>query len=364
MVKVKIRDTNSVFDGMSGTVESEDGDKVTVMVDFKAGRKVRNTFNKSCISGLDEDIVGVDKEENVNEDIEEDDPENDDADYLSKEEKCKLALSEYLEVGADKIELDREDDNGYVFEVSDDVDGDYSGSIWWVFMSYNDAYNAAYDRFRDYIEYDADLVDYFGYDTLMDYIDDDAFDDQMDSYYSDYVWYDMDQEDIIDECERRGILDPDDKEIEKVTKYRVLDGGEDVYEDDFETEEEAQAAAESYNADEDLAEDGPFTVEEYEEELTDEATYTEEALDRAKDELVEDMKNEWSSSLDWYRDTYGEDSLRDDIRHDYVSIDVDRLIDDYFTDDEIVYQLAWYDNEEQYIEVEWLNQDFYLYRRE
>lgn len=547
MDKVKIRDTNSVFDGMSGTVESEDGDKVTVMVDFKAGRKVRNTFNKSCISGLDEDIIGVDKasdkfvgnksymdkvkadferypeitdfkfeqdvspdrgsliwykdsyilsftfknrmrvhiyiggadscvyipnpdgeeeyycasnaaelehvgiftdkdlrdatkddnssfdddwtyaaldvdlldkkgktvisgiyagdyglddlyalmevcnpkvvinytdellkaakedytgwanlwkEENVNEDIEEDDPENNDADYLSKEEKCKLALSDYLEVGADKIEYDREDDGGYVFEVSDEIDGEYSGSIWWVFMSYNDAYDAAYERYKDYIEYDADLVDYFGYDTLLDYIDDDAFDDQMDTYYSDYVWYDMDQEEIIEECESRGILDPDDKEV-KVTKYRVLDGGEDVYEDDFETEEDAQEAAESYNANEDLAEDGPFTVEEYEAELSDdEATYTEEALDKAKDELVEAMKNEWDCSLDWYRDTYGDDDLRDELRNGYVNVDLDRLIDDYFSDDEIVYQLAWYDNEEQYIEVDWLNQDFYLYRRE
>ena len=55
----------------------------------------------------------------------------------------------------------------------------------------------------------------------MDYIDDDAFDDQMNDYYSDYVWYNMDEEDIIEECERRGILDPDDKEIEKLDKKEM-----------------------------------------------------------------------------------------------------------------------------------------------
>lgn len=546
MDKVKIRDTNSIFDGMSGTVESEDGDKVTVMVDFKAGRKVRNTFDKSCISGLDEDIEAAvlddrtnwwqegsaelmakiknayesnpnvsdfkfhqdvypardyclwydfgsifsfvyknrirleffrsgdmciylnDDEDNgitsveeleelgiytdealvevvnddygweedysyiqmdavllwpdgsqerdcyswdwnfedlhsieeianaehtfsdledwipdleddnddwrdawrdaengepIEEDIKEADPE-DDADYLSKEEKCKLALSEYLEVDSDNIEFDRKDDGGYVFEISDEIDGEYSSSIWWVFMSYNDAYDAAYDRYKEYIEYDADLVDYFGYDTLMDYIDEDAFDDQMDTYYSDYVQYDMDEEDIIDECERRGILDPDDREIEKVTKYRVLDGAGDVYEDDFEEAAEAEAAADSYNEDEALAEDGPYTIEEYKEELDDEGTYPEDVLESAKDELVEDMKNHWSSSLEWYRETYGVDSLKDDIRNGYVNVDLDSLIDNYFTDDEVPYQLAWYDNEEQYIDIEWLHQDFYLYRRE
>ena len=51
---VKIKDTGTVFDGMSGTVEKEDDEKVTVMVDFNSEHKVRNIFKKEQVEILEE----------------------------------------------------------------------------------------------------------------------------------------------------------------------------------------------------------------------------------------------------------------------------------------------------------------------
>ena len=51
---VKIKDTNTVFDGMTGTIESENGDRVTVMVDFNQEHKVRNTFKREQIEILED----------------------------------------------------------------------------------------------------------------------------------------------------------------------------------------------------------------------------------------------------------------------------------------------------------------------
>lgn len=42
--RVKIKDTNTVFDGMSGVIEYQDDDFATILVDFKEGKKVRQDF--------------------------------------------------------------------------------------------------------------------------------------------------------------------------------------------------------------------------------------------------------------------------------------------------------------------------------
>lgn len=51
---VKIKDTGTVFDGMTGTVEKDDGNKLTVMVDFNDEHKVRNIFNKEQLEILED----------------------------------------------------------------------------------------------------------------------------------------------------------------------------------------------------------------------------------------------------------------------------------------------------------------------
>lgn len=51
---VKIKDTGTVFDGMTGTVEDETENKVTVLVNFNDEHKVRNTFKKDQIEILEE----------------------------------------------------------------------------------------------------------------------------------------------------------------------------------------------------------------------------------------------------------------------------------------------------------------------
>ena len=51
---VKIKNTNTVFDGMTGVVEDETENKVTVLVNFNDEHKVRNTFKKDQIELLEE----------------------------------------------------------------------------------------------------------------------------------------------------------------------------------------------------------------------------------------------------------------------------------------------------------------------
>lgn len=49
---VVIKDTDTVFDGMSGVVEAEDKDSSTVLVDFKDDKKVRQDFNRDKLDIL------------------------------------------------------------------------------------------------------------------------------------------------------------------------------------------------------------------------------------------------------------------------------------------------------------------------
>lgn len=51
---VKIKDTGTVFDGMTGVVEEDGGDKLTVIVDFNDEHKVRNRFKKEQIEILED----------------------------------------------------------------------------------------------------------------------------------------------------------------------------------------------------------------------------------------------------------------------------------------------------------------------
>lgn len=54
--RVKVKPAGDAFDGLEGTVESEEGGKSTVMLDFKPGAKVRQEFEDSDLTddGVDE----------------------------------------------------------------------------------------------------------------------------------------------------------------------------------------------------------------------------------------------------------------------------------------------------------------------
>ena len=57
MEKVRIVNTKSIFDNKTGIVEAENGDKVTVMVDFDDKHKVRNDFPRANLEEIiDEDV--------------------------------------------------------------------------------------------------------------------------------------------------------------------------------------------------------------------------------------------------------------------------------------------------------------------
>lgn len=56
---VRITGTGTAFDGKSGVVEKDGGDKLTVLIDFAEGKKVRNVFRKENVElqdGISEDI--------------------------------------------------------------------------------------------------------------------------------------------------------------------------------------------------------------------------------------------------------------------------------------------------------------------
>jgi len=56
---VRITGTGTAFDGKSGVVEKDGGDKLTVLIDFAEGKKVRNIFRKENVEiqdGISEDI--------------------------------------------------------------------------------------------------------------------------------------------------------------------------------------------------------------------------------------------------------------------------------------------------------------------
>lgn len=51
---VKIKGTGTVFDGMTGTISEDNGDKITVMVDFNEEHKVKNIFRKEQLEILED----------------------------------------------------------------------------------------------------------------------------------------------------------------------------------------------------------------------------------------------------------------------------------------------------------------------
>ena len=166
----------------------------------------------------------------------------------------------------------------------------------------------------------------FGYGNVEYYLSDSYFDEMLED---DCRWRvdDMSDDEIIEELENRGIIDEDDM---------IPDPDWEPDEDEGETEE-----------------DRPMI-------------YPESLADDYREELIDAMVNDYSSSLEWFEEMYSDREMEEYIRDNPDCVDIDRLIDSMMSDVNFADELAWYDNEEIEFEVEHedgTSDTMYAYRR-
>ena len=137
----------------------------------------------------------------------------------------------------------------------------------------------------------------------------------------------MSDEEIIEELESRGIIDEDNM---------IPDPDWEPDEDEGETEE-----------------DHPMI-------------YPESLADDYREELIDSMINDYSSSVQWFEEMYSDREIEEYINDNPDCVDIDRLIDNMMGDVDFANELAWYDQQEHEFEVEFENGDtetMYAYRR-
>ena len=306
MNKVKVHGTNTVFDGMTGIVESENENKVTVMLDFDEKHKVRNTFNKDNLEELvDEDL-----------EIAEIDIDND----------AILALAQELGIEPAYIEPYDEDSSSryysHLYTILEE-EPEHGGEEWLVFDDYSDAEAEAYDSLESLAD-DIGPLDAFGDGVVSYYLDEDWFYDMM---HEDVEYWvdDMSTEDLIDNMERLGIIDDGDK----------------IQDPDWEPDED--------NPDEEP-----------------EMIYPEDLLEDKKDELIDQIcEHDYDGDgVEWYKSTFGERDLNDYIKQHPECVNMNSLINDNL---DVANELNRVDGEEHYIRLE-LNdgttQEFWAYQTE
>ena len=305
MERVKIINTKSVFDGKTGLVEEEDGDKITVLVDFDDVHKVRNTFRKDNV----EEVNSEPEKPEIEEDL---DLVTPDMDYPGE----VLALAELLDI--DPAMIDEEDtySNYKSYRIAEE-DDDHGDEVWEVYSSWSDCVDEAEDRVRSLID-DLGAAEAYGVDTVFDYLDSDHF-DQMLRDDKEYWVYDMDTEDLIDYMERYNIIDDSDK----------------IQDPDWEP-------------DPDEPDEEPEMI------------YPEDLLEDKKEALIDAMVEDEGDSIEWYRNNFGDRDLEEYVKNYPECVDIDRLVDDY-TD--VTNELARYDGEEHTVRLE-DGSEYYLYRYE
>ena len=305
MERVKIINTKSVFDGKTGLVEEEDGDKITVLVDFDDVHKVRNAFHKDNVEKVDSEPEKPEIEEDL-------DLVTPDMDYPGE----VLALAELLDI--DPAMIDEEDvcSNYKSYRIAEEED-DHGDEVWEVYSSWSDCVDEAEDRVRSLID-DLGAAEAYGVDTVFEYLDPDHF-DQMLRDDKEYWVYDMDTEDLIEYMERYNIIDDTDK----------------IQDPDWEP-------------DPDEPDEEPEMI------------YPEDLLEDKKEELIDAMVADEGDSIAWYRNSFGDRDLEEYVKNYPECVDIDRMVEDY-TD--VTNELARYDGEEHTVRLE-DGSEYYLYRYE
>lgn len=300
--KVKIKNTNSVWDNKEGILEEIDGDTCTVFVDFipSEHKRVRQDFN---IDNVDFDAYNNSSEENnMNEDLKlrEDDIQDDDTQFIIK------ALAEHLGVDEEDIELSSWGD-GHNFITPE---GEY-----WV-GTYDEAYDAASEEIEqiyDEMGLEAFSESFQSYilDNLIDWS---AFEDDMTDYYRGY----------IDDIESEGDAEYDNRLLAEMVDAGILT------DDDFIIDGEDEWAEKTLSSSVDL----------------------EYKKDEFLDYLCSNMDVE-----DFVKDIYSNEELSQ-VVVDNNLIDLDSLVEECISEDGIAHFLATYDGDE--ID---LGNNLYAYRR-
>ena len=221
--KVKIKGTNSVWDGKEGILEDVNEDTCTVFVDFIPGehKRVRQDFN---IDNIDfGDYTDNSEVQNMQEDLDlrEDDFEEDGI------EKIYKALADYFGVDKDAIEVSSWG-NGHNFIVNDEE--------YWV-GTYDEAYDEAVEMARNNLDdlgLEALSPDYRDY-AIRNFGDPDAVEDWMRESFEYYINDIEDEGDnefgtrLISEMYDAGILtDEDFEEFDGEPDYTTLREGVDL----------------------------------------------------------------------------------------------------------------------------------------
>ena len=301
--KVKIKNTNSVWDNKEGILEEIDGDTCTVFVDFipSEHKRVRQDFN---IDNVDFDAYNNSSEENnMNEDLKlrEDDIQDDDTQRIIK------ALAEHLGIDESEVELSSWG-GGHNFITSE---GEY-----WV-GTYDEAYDAAKEEIEQiYDEMGLEAFSESFQEYILDnFIDWDAFDDEMCEYYRSYI------DDIESES---------DSEYDNRLLAEMVDAGI-LTDDDFIVDGEDEWAEKTLSSSVDL---------EYK-----------------KDEFLNYLCDN-TDVEDFVKDIYDTETLSR-VVSDNGLIDIWEVADECISEDGIAHFLATYDGEE--ID---LGNDLYAYRRD
>ena len=301
--KVKIKNTNSVWDNKEGILEEIDGDTCTVFVDFipSEHKRVRQDFN---IDNVDFDAYNnASEENNMNEDLKlrEDDIQDDDTQRIIK------ALANYLNIDESEIELSSWG-GGHNFITPD---GEY-----WV-GTYDEAYEAARDEIEQiYDEMGLEAFSESFQEYILDnFIDWNAFEDDMTEYYRSY----------IDDIESEGDSEYDNRLLAEMVDAGIL-------------------------TDEDFIVDG-------EDEWAEKTLSSSVDLEYKKDEFLEYLCDNMDVE-DFVKDMYDTETLSKVVA-DNGLIDLESVIDECISEDGIAHFLASYDGEECD-----LGDDLFAYRRD
>lgn len=237
------------FDGKSGLVDKEDGDEVTVLVDFnEEGKKVRQTFNRNNLEFVEnevlaEDTTMVDKidKRKITEDDETEETgiepvKSNDVIELDTDvayDPISIALAEL--VGDDDGEFVRkypEEEYGY----DSHVYGTEDGSREYLVCTYEEAEEYAKDSLRNLID-DLGPIDAVGEFAVENYLDADFFQEMLEE---DAEWYvdDLSDDDVLDEAERRNLIDTDtladDYEVSESAMREAVDNFVSDHDDEYE----------------------------------------------------------------------------------------------------------------------------------
>lgn len=215
--KVKIKDTNSVWDNKEGILEAVDGDTCTIFVDFipSEHKRVRQDFN---IDNVDFNAYNNSEENSMNEDL---DLREDDIEEEGMTSKIIKALADHFGVDESEIEVSSWG-GGHNFIVNDEE--------YWV-GTYDEAYDEAVEMAKsnlDDLGLDALAPDYRDY-AIRNFGDAEAVEDWMREsfeYYLEDIESENDREfdnRLISEMYDAGILtDEDFEEFEGEPDYTAL----------------------------------------------------------------------------------------------------------------------------------------------